>query len=193
MMDPVRTFLALPVPAHVREILANLSQPIRDPADRISWVKAENIHITLNFLGDTDPELIESQAEIFEALAAQTPVFRLGTTETGIFPHANNPRVLWVGSAPFDTSLAHFKKNLDREVRELGYGLDNRPFQPHITVARVKTLSRKSSFIHHFLAADVRELIFDVDGMNWVQSTLTPAGAEYEILKTFKFNRGGHE
>lgn len=191
-MSQIRTFLALPVPDHVKSYFMQMITPIRDKADKINWVKPENIHITLNYLGETESDKIEEHATRIESIVNKTMSFTLGTTESGIFPHANDPRVLWVGSAPYDKTLSIFKQNLDRELNDLGYKLDKRPFQPHITLARVKTLSRKSSFIHKFLSLEVREFNFEVDRVIWMKSTLTPKGAEYEELKSFKFNSGGH-
>jgi len=190
-MSQIRTFLALPVPDQVKHYISNMCTPIKEKADKINWVKPENIHITLNFLGETETENLEAHGNRIETIVNASPSFILGTTETGIFPHANEPRVLWVGSAPYDKTLSIFKQNLDKEVAHLGYGLDKRQFQPHITIARVKTLSRKSSFIHQFLAAEVREFNFEVDRVIWMKSELTPTGAEYEELRSFKFNRGG--
>ncbi len=191
-MDQIRTFLALPLPAELKHYLKRMVAPIRNRQDKINWVKAENIHITLNYLGDTDPDVIDEQALRLESMFATLPVLKLGTTDTGIYPHANEPRVLWVATAPYDTALATLKEKLDNVLGHFGYNLDKRQFQPHITIARVKSISRKSTFIHDFLAADVREIQFEVAEVKWLKSTLTPMGADYEELKSFKLNTGGH-
>ncbi len=171
--------------------LLRLTEPIINKEDRINWVKRENIHITMNFLGDTDPDVIETQAEAIQKVVNLYPPFKLGTTDSGVFPHANEPRVLWVATAPYDNTLVEFKRTLDKELIQLGYHLDKRPFQPHITLGRVKSISRKSTFIHEFLSAEVREMNFEVEELIWYQSTLTPSGASYKALKKFKFNTGG--
>ena len=190
-MSLIRTFLAIPIPKEVKGYLKVFLDPMKDRNDQINWVKRENIHITLNFLGDTNPENIEDHSKQLESLIQRLPTFELGTTDTGVFPHANEPRVLWIGTAPWDTKMAEFKLKLDQELKQMGYQLDKRPFQPHITLGRVKSISRKSSFIHNFLSADVHEMDFEVTTVKWIKSILTPTGAEYEELKTFKFNAGG--
>lgn len=190
-MSEIRTFLAFPIPKEIKGYFKNMLVPIINKQDKINWVKRENIHITLNYLGETESDNIEEHASHIEAVVSKFPSFRLGTTDTGIYPHANAPRVLWVGAAPFDLTLSSFKQHLDKELIHLGYRLDKRQFQPHITLARVKTISRNSSFIHKFLTAEVREFDFEVDTVLWMKSTLTPSGAEYEELKSFKFNSGG--
>ncbi|MBT3228838.1 MAG: RNA 2',3'-cyclic phosphodiesterase [Candidatus Marinimicrobia bacterium] len=190
-MSEIRTFLAFPIPKEIKGYFKNMLEPIIDRQDKINWVKRENIHITLNYLGEMDSENVEEHASHIESVINSFPPFKLGTTDTGIYPHANEPRVLWVGSAPYDLTLSAFKQKLDKELTLLGYRLDKRQFQPHITLARVKTISRKSSFIHKFLTTEVREFNFEVDTVLWMKSTLTPTGAEYEELKSFKFNSGG--
>ncbi len=191
-MEAIRTFIALPLPDELKQYLKRLVEPIRNRQDKINWVKEENIHITLNYLGDTDPQIIEEQALRLESMLASFPVIKLGTTDTGIYPHANEPRILWVGTSPYNEALATLKEKLDNLLGHFGYNLDKRQFQPHITIARVKSISRKSSFIHDYLSAVVREIDFEIDEVKWLKSTLTPQGAEYEELKSFKLNTGGH-
>lgn len=190
-MTPVRTFLAIPLPETLRNYLAQFSKSFIDKNDRINWVKPGNIHITLNFLGDTDPTFIDQQAISFEEQISMCSSFRMGTLDTGIYPHANDPKVLWVGASPYDNGLASLLTVLNVVVKQLGYELDNRKFQPHITLGRVKSISRKSTFIHNFLSKEVRETDFVVDEIRWFQSTLAATGAIYEELKTFKLKTGG--
>ncbi len=190
-MSEIRTFLAFPIPKEIKGYFKNMLEPIIDKHDKINWVRRENIHITLNYLGETDSEQLEDHGTHIESVINDFPSFKLGTTDTGIYPHANEPRVLWVGTASYDQTLGSFKQKLDIELKHLGYELDKRQFQPHITLGRVKSISRKSTFIHKFLATGVRDFNFDVDTVMWMKSTLTPMGAEYEELKSFKFNSGG--
>lgn len=189
-MTLIRTFMALPIPTPVQKALIQSVVPIMDSRDKINWVKRENIHITLSYLGDTDPALIETQATELSALVEGYEPFELGTLGSGIFPHANEPRVLWVGAAAFGGRLKELKIELDKILNSHGYGIDNRKFQPHITLGRVKTISRKSSFIHDYLVADIRESIFTIDEVTWFQSTLTSDGAEYREIHKFKLKQG---
>ncbi|NQV14229.1 RNA 2',3'-cyclic phosphodiesterase [bacterium] len=190
-MNPIRTFLAIPLPLSLRKYLFHFRDPIKNVEDRINWIKAENIHITLNFLGDTDPESMGEQSQGLAKIVANYPAFELGTMDTGVFPHANAPRVIWVSTAAYDSTLNNFKIDLDNHLRQLGYQLDKRKFQPHITLGRVKSISRKSTFIHDFMSAEVRETNFMVNEIKWIKSDLTPTGANYEELEIFKFNTGG--
>lgn len=192
-MDPVRTFLAIPLPDNIKEYLVNYSKPIMDRNDRINWVKKDNIHITIGFLGDTRPDVIDEQAEGLGKILADYPAINMGLTDTGIFPHANSPRVLWIGAMPYDKTLIVMVDVVKDHLRSLGYELDNRKFQPHITLGRVKSISRKSVFIHDFLSSEVRDMSFPVAEIKWFESELTSTGAIYKELKTFKLKVGGQE
>ncbi len=189
-MIPIRTFLALPLPKELTGYLFTIANQIKDREDKINWVKRTNIHITLNYLGDTDPGLVEDHARSLEDLIASYPSFKLGITDTGIFPHANDPKVLWVGAAPYDSTLTTFKNELNTHLKQLGYHVDYRKFQPHITLGRVKSISRKSTFIHNYLSHEVVETDFEVSQIKWYKSTLTSTGAIYEELKSFNLSKG---
>ncbi|MCF7822940.1 MAG: RNA 2',3'-cyclic phosphodiesterase [Candidatus Marinimicrobia bacterium] len=190
-MTTVRTFLAIPLPDTLMSYLAWFTDSIRNKLDLINWIKADNLHITLSFLGDTKIENIEEHGNALSHCIEKCEPVKLGTTDTGIFPHANDPRVLWVGTAPYDASFISLAMSIRNGLMELGYHLDNRKFQPHITLGRVKSISRKSTFIHDFLSTEVRDTQFVADEVKWFKSTLTPSGAIYEELETFKLNTGG--
>ena len=190
-MIPIRTFLAIPLAKDLQKYLAGFADPIKIKEDRINWVAAQNIHITIGFLGETDPGVIDEQAEGIESLVQQYPSLSMGLTDTGIFPHANDPRVLWIGAMPYDRVLFDLVEGLKDHLRSLGYELDKRKFQPHITLGRVKSISRHSQFIHEFLSAEVRDIRFQVNELKWYESELTPAGAIYKELKAFKLKTGG--
>jgi len=189
-MSLIRTFLALPLPGDVRKYVYQFPHHILDTRDKINWVKRTNIHITLSYLGDTDPDLIEDQAKDINALVESYEPIQMATDDTGVYPHANDARVLWIGASPFSNALNSLRKDLHNILGRHGYRVDNRKFQPHITVGRVKTISRKSSFIHDYLVTDAREMEFTVNSVKWLKSTLTPDGPEYEEIKTFNFKQG---
>jgi len=190
-LTPIRTFIAIPIPEDIQKYLAEFSEPIREKHDKINWVPQKNIHITVGFLGDTDPGVIDEQAEGIQELIKEFHGMSMGLTDTGIFPHANSPRVLWIGASPFQRSLFDLVEKLKVHLSSLGYELDKRKFQPHITLGRVKSISRHSLFIHEFLSAEVRDLRFPVNKLKWYESELTPTGAVYKELKSFKLNTGG--
>ena len=190
-MSVLRTFLAIPLPEDLQNYLAEFVRPFRGRPDRVNWVPEKNLHLTLHFLGPTDTDKIpEQRAKLAATVAAFAPA-SLTLTDTGVFPHANNPRVLWVGALADERHLLDLHTAIGVQVSAMGYELAKRKFQQHITLGRVKSLSRNSKLVHDFLSAEVREQRFLCDEIKWLQSILTPAGAVYEELETFKLKAGG--
>jgi len=104
---------------------------------RVTWVKSEQLHLTVRFIGHVDPALGE---KIRAALAAplQTRAFDLTIEGTGTFPPKRPPRVVWAG---ITTGLENLRA-VEREVRErldhLVRPAEERDYHPHLTLGRVK-------------------------------------------------------
>lgn len=153
--------------------------------DLVRWVRPEGIHLTMNFLGDTQEQDLERIAPAIETLTSGVDPFKLLLADTGCFPHANNPRVIWVSIQGGEHILPAMKEQTDTILREHGYPVEKRKFSPHITLGRIKRLVRNSNLVHNFISHDVTALSFDVSELVWYQSKLTPGGAKYSILKQF--------
>lgn len=131
-----RLFLAVPLPAEVRPALAPLAAGL--PGAR--WVRPEQLHLTLRFLGDTPPDL---QRALVARLAAAGPWPRpqLGLQGPGVFPRTGPPRSLWLGVAR-TPELASLQARVEALVVDLGFPPEPRPFQPHLTLARLRGAPR---------------------------------------------------
>lgn len=109
--------------------------PLRETLPGARWVVPERWHLTLRFLGDTDPARVASLVPALDALAAGPPL-RLSYAGLGTFPAGGRPSVLWVGFAGQLDRLAQLAAAADRAVDSSGAGRRDRPFRPHLTVAR---------------------------------------------------------
>ncbi|HEU6438808.1 MAG TPA: RNA 2',3'-cyclic phosphodiesterase [Terriglobales bacterium] len=137
-----RLFVAVPVADEVRAAVGKLMGQVaggpiteRGPG-KPRWVRVDDLHLTLRFLGPTPDE---HQAEIAAALAtaaAETTPFRVVLSGGGAFPSAYAPRVLWIGIAEGSDDLTGLVRHLNRELAPLGFPADTRPFTPHLTLAR---------------------------------------------------------
>jgi 2'-5' RNA ligase len=137
-----RLFIAVPVAEEIRVAVGKLMEemaggPIaeRGPGQP-RWVRVDDLHLTLRFLGATPDE---RQAEIAAALttaAAQTVPFRVVLSGGGAFPNAYAPRVLWIGIAEGSEDLGAMVQRLNGELAPLGWAAETRPFTPHLTLAR---------------------------------------------------------
>lgn len=131
-MSTQRLFVALTPPAPVREELAALEEP---EFEGVRWVPADNLHLTLRFVGDTGDE----KREQFEAALARVRVepFVLPVGELGVFPPRGPAKVLWAGVGGGHTRLWQLRKQVDEALLSVDMTIDVRTFAPHFTIARL--------------------------------------------------------
>ena len=137
-MTVIRAFIAVELPEELHKKLANISSSLNEQLENlpIRWVPAENIHLTLKFLGDVSQANVDMITKILQTIAHQHKIFELSVGGFGVFPNFNRPRVLWVGIEAPD-ELLHLQHRIEAEAARLGYAPDERAFSPHLTLGRV--------------------------------------------------------
>lgn len=186
-----RTFFGVEIGAPAGMFLSELQHEMSQYPGRIKWTNMAGIHITLSFLGDTSADQVRSLSPAIQRLCADTASFLLALNETGVFPHANSPQVLWVGLDDETQTLTSLKTKIDEIAFQAGFAVDRRSFVPHITLGRVKFLKPASALLHQLLSAELPSLEWHVQAVNWYRSILKPSGAEYSIVEKFELNNGG--
>jgi RNA 2',3'-cyclic 3'-phosphodiesterase len=185
----VRLFIAIQLTDEVREALRSFLSELPELAPKAKWVRSENLHLTLKFLGHTDPAKLADIENALAAVRSPEPV-SLDFRGLGFFPNERRPRVFWVGmQAP--ANLATLAEAIDRETHELGFPLETRPFTPHLTLARFEppgmppqlNASAKQNATRTFGSLTTQQF-------QLIESKLKPAGAEYTTLKSFPFVAG---
>jgi RNA 2',3'-cyclic 3'-phosphodiesterase len=177
--EPVRAFAAVFPPLEVREeaLAAARRQPL---GDRVRWVRSENVHLTLKFLGDVREEVLESvRAALGEVCAAYAP-FNVKLAGLGAFPSARRARILWASVGEGSEQLRSLATDLDAASAPLGFERERHPYTPHLTLGRVR--GRPANLT---LPAIVGSFGFKVGDVELVESVLTPEGAVYGTLDTF--------
>jgi 2'-5' RNA ligase len=137
-MSVFRAFIAVDLSAEVLDQLGQVMDSLRREIGEggIRWVQAENMHLTLKFLGDVSVSNVARLKEIMRTSAAMCPAFALSVGGLGAFPSPNRARVVWVGvEGPPD--LMSLQRMVDTETDRLGYASENRDFKPHLTLGRV--------------------------------------------------------
>jgi 2'-5' RNA ligase len=132
---PVRLFVAVEVPAAVRERVEAAVVPLRERHPRARWVPRQNQHVTMKFLGATWPRLVDWVTRAIGDVARSTPVFSTPVEGLGAFPSERRARVLWAGLDDADGRLGAIAAALDLAL-EREFTPEKRPFTPHLTVAR---------------------------------------------------------
>jgi RNA 2',3'-cyclic 3'-phosphodiesterase len=182
----VRLFVAIQIPSQIRNALAAFIEELRATAPHAKWVRSENLHVTLKFLGHTDAAKLEKIENALRIVRSPQPV-NLDFSGVGFFPNEKRPRIFWAGmnSSP---SLGPLAAAIDHTMHQLGFPLEDRPFTPHLTLARfdpaglppklADTVKKHTSKNFGSLSAGEFHLI---------ESKLKPTGAEYTNLQSFRF------
>jgi 2'-5' RNA ligase len=184
---PVRLFVAIEIPADIRERFANFLSELRAIAPKAKWVRPENLHVTLKFLGHTEPSKL---AAIKDALAnVRSPqAVALDFRGLGFFPNEKRPRVFWAGMQS-SSNLATLASGADRAVHELGFPLEERAFKPHLTLARFDPPKLPANLLEFARVHAGRNFgSFAAQEFHLIESKLKPTGAEYTKLHSFLFS-----
>jgi 2'-5' RNA ligase len=187
----MRTFIAIEIPAEIKTALSRLQTELRRASAEVSWTKPENIHLTLKFLGEIEPRLVnEIERACVETIAEFQP-FTLDLNGAGVFPNARQPRVLWAGLSGEIEKAVEIQRRLDGRLAAIGFGREEKPFRPHLTVGRIKSNKKTRELIALAEAYQLPDLSFDVKEMVVMKSELRREGALYTCLA--KATMGGSD
>ncbi|MDD2273011.1 MAG: RNA 2',3'-cyclic phosphodiesterase [Desulfuromonadaceae bacterium] len=175
----MRLFIAIEIPDDLKKMIGRLRVEI--PGTR--WVQAEQIHLTLAFLGEVDEPTFELLNE--ELGRVKVPEFRLCFSGVGGFPDRHRPRVLWVGLEP-QPRLQALAAMVRETVRACGIQQEERPFSPHVTLARLKLPHSRQA--DAFLDQPHKQKLppFLVQEFTLFQSRLTAQGAVHVQIKNYR-------
>ena len=149
----------------------------------VRWIPEENLHITLWFLGGLTGDAVSRVADAMRAPWTIEP-FNLAIGGAGAFPPSGPPRILWFGVTEGADSLQKAYRDLVARFAPLGYAAERRPYHPHVTIGRIRSVERAA-------ARKVRDAVHDseftsgsqrVASVTLFQSRLSPHGARYEAL-----------
>ncbi len=187
----MRLFVALEIPSTVRDAFAALMNDLRaleskSSAKKPRWVRPENLHVTLKFIGHVEPEKLDPIRAALAKANSEKPVdvrFR----GLGFFPNDKRPRVLWAGVAG-SPDLASIARNVDAGLAKLGIPAEERAFTPHLTLARCERPGVSAELrgaVARDVARDFGEL--RTNEFHLIESKLKSSGAEYTTLQSFVF------
>lgn len=182
----IRAFIAIDLDDRVIEKVYNVIGILKSRITDIRWVKRENLHLTLKFLGN----IAESQVEpIGAALRHPLGLFSpcaISAKGLGVFPDFRRPKILWVGLT--GNRLVQLAAEIESALMPLGFTPENRAFTPHLTIGRWREGSRPAKNLRQeidnlndfeFGACTVRQIVL-------FQSVLKPEGASYSELRTIQ-------
>jgi 2'-5' RNA ligase len=185
VFNVIRAFIAISIPEQILGGIDKMARRLKALRLNARFTKTSSIHLTLKFLGDINEFLVESVSERLEQCTRTTDRFNVTVERLGVFPNLRKPRVIWTG-VRHESELVDLQQRLDRELETLGFELEKRSFEPHLTLARLKS-SKNLTELRQLVESegpDFKLGSFEVDEVHLYQSILRPEGAVYRRLAT---------
>ncbi len=188
----MRAFFCLELEPQLREQISTITSRLKRCDARVNWVRAENLHITLKFLGDIAdgliPNLEAAAKEAIRLAQIAGPVTCL-FNQLGAFPNQNRPRVIWVGCKEEPPKLQLLAEKLEQALSHLGVDRERSPFVTHVTLGRVKEEGRGVvSLLQAMQKIDSFEFDATLKHLTLMKSDLTPQGSIYAPLFELPFS-----
>jgi 2'-5' RNA ligase len=167
----------------VGRVIGEAQAALGEDGHRIRWVQLEGLHLTLRFLGPTPADRVPEVASALDRAAAGKPGFEVRLSGAGAFPAAERPRALWLGIRHGAEALGGLAAAFEVELRDAGWGVETRPFRPHLTIARTDGVrAGPAAAMALQRAAAGLDAAFRADGVVLYRSHLGSGPARYERL-----------
>lgn len=179
----MRLFVAIFPPPEIRDSLAASTNSIRIEGDA-RWVRPENIHLTLKFLGEVSDETVRGIPTALGKAAAGHAPLELSPSGFGSFPSERRARVIWVGAKGDVDGLRDLAEDIEASLEPLGFERESRGFSPHFTLGRAKKRPVKME-----VESEPDIPAFEVEEILLIKSETKKEGAVYTPLETFRLPR----
>jgi 2'-5' RNA ligase len=185
----IRCFIAVPLEQELKDgIAVTVADLKRSDAD-VKWVRTENLHLTLKFLGDTDEGFLPALQEGLSTVASMHGPFTVSLQGLGLFPRKGAPRVAWIDINNY-LELAGLQHDIEEALFTLGIKKEDRPFSPHLTIGRVRSQRNAKALLEGLQALDNRDFgTLRIRSFSLMKSELRQAGPEYTTLKEFDLKK----
>lgn len=183
----IRAFIAIDLNEPIRRFLSDLIRDFKSLGLDARWARPENIHLTLKFLGEVSEEQLDLLAEALRKAAGTAVSFSLTVQGVGVFPSSRRPRIVWAGLQR-EPNLTHLQREVEDRMNRLGFEREQRPFKPHLTLARIRRPGRTQK-IKGWLRdhSQLQGPSWTVNEITLFRSELTPEGARYTPLAKHRF------
>ena len=175
----VKVFYSAGIAGELKKKIYGCIEKLKAAGSDVKWIRTENLHLTLKFLGDTTEELLKSINERLISLSKSHDRFSLQISGAGAFPNVKYPRVVWLGVHDSE-EIIKLQHDIDESMEGLGFKRDEKQFTPHLTIGRVKSMRNKDALIKEL--ATLKEVDFgkiEVINITLMKSELKPGGAEH--------------
>jgi RNA 2',3'-cyclic 3'-phosphodiesterase len=190
-----RIFVAVDISDEARRKVSEYAEALRRefPDLRVGWERAEKLHLTLKFLGDTSEKQLNQLTEIVGETAREITNFKLQIAETGVFPSPRNARILWLGVEDETESLRKISEILETECERIGFPKEKRNFKAHLTIARLREPHKSKAIARKHLENVFEPVEFEASEIVIYESKLQSNGSIYSVVSKQKLEEFARE
>lgn len=183
----IRSFLAFELPSEIKKVVARVSEELRQSTLKARWVKVDNIHLTVVFMGNIETEDIPAIAQGVNEVCQTFGSFDLSIKGVGCFPNRSNPRVLWLGLDGDLEPMSDFRDALQGNLTGFGIKEEKRKFKPHLTLGRFRKPKKMDSNEEQLLSKyeDLSSPVCSLKELILFKSDLKPTGAVYTKMEAW--------
>ena len=180
----IRLFLAFELPPVIKRIISEVSRAGKEFPLDLAWVKSDNIHLTMVFMGNIPEGKIQSIGETAKKVCTRFEPFDVSPGGLGFFGSRRHPRVLWMGLNSDVRRMGRFREALQKNLKPFGIKPERRSFKPHLTLGRFKKGARPWPHLDNMISeyANLRGRACSLENLVLFKSDLTPGGAVYTKL-----------
>lgn len=189
MDNTVRAFVAIELNPEIKDTIRQTRDHFKALNCDVKWVKPENAHLTLKFLGNVKLKHVDPLIETLDILFKKMEPIPTELTRLGAFPNPERPRVFWIGLQDTEGKISQLAESIENALGKIGFKKEERAFAPHITIGRprgTKNLAALSAGLAQYVLPAAPA--WTIQSVTLFKSTLTSSGPVYEILKKFDFS-----
>ena len=183
----IRSFLAFELPHDIKTIVTDTSRDMKKFALNVRWVKPENIHLTLIFIGNVPADHLDLLGKTTGQACGKFGSFKISLKGVGIFGSKKYPRIIWTRLGGDLKRMAIFRDVLQKSLMPFGIKLEKRPFKPHLTLGRFRKGTIHSALLDELLTKfeDLTSPTCNLDELVLFKSELKPTGPVYTRLDSW--------
>lgn len=183
----IRAFIAVEIDSPNKQKLSELIGLFKKTDTDVKWVKENQMHLTLKFLGNIEETKTQEVSRELESITNESKKFTISLSKIGAFPNINKPRIIWIDIDEGKDTLKLLADKIESRLEKIGFAKEKREFKTHLTLGRIKSLKNISQLTEVIQKTDSQSQDkIKISSLILFQSTLTSKGAIYMPLAEIK-------